>query len=63
MNPTRDSIDDTLDWLSDSKQTMILKIINSKNHAEKEALTDDAARLDHCHSLIRRAYRPNWSRP
>lgn len=55
--PTRDTIDDTLDWLEERKENCIRHAMK-KTGKDREGWIEDGAYFGHAISLIRRAYRP-----
>lgn len=55
---TRDTIDDTLDWLLERKENC-LRLAQQKTGQDREGWIEDASRFGHAISLIRRSYRPS----
>lgn len=57
MTGTRDSIDDTLDWLEERRANCI-RIAANKVGKDRDGWIEDSAYFGHAISLIRREYRP-----
>jgi len=53
---TRDTIDDTLDWLEERKANCV-RLASRKSGTDRDGWIDDGAHFGHAISLIRRAYR------